>query len=228
MSQGVRLHVWGERACFSRPELKVERVSYDAMTPSAARGILEAVHWKPAIRWVVERIHVLKPIRHEALRRNEIETKPSAKDLYSRINRGEVPSLGAADHRVQRAAIFLRDVEYVIEARFEMTDRAGEEDNPGKHADMVRRRARTGQCFKQPVLGVREFPAHFTLIADDAALPEPDGDLAGTQRLGWMLHDLAFPPPGQKDAKPTPRFFHAVMQDGRIDIPAFHGPETVS
>jgi CRISPR-associated protein Cas5d len=221
-STAHRLHVWGDWALFSRPEMKVERVSYDALTPAAARGILEAIHWKPAIRWTVERIRVLKPIRTASIRRNEVDAKPSAGDLASRIGRGERPSLFADEHRAQRAAIVLRDVAYVIEARFEMTERAGAEDNPGKHADMFRRRARAGQCFKQPVLGCREFPAHFALIGPDEPLPEPDPELAGERRLGWMLHDLDFANASK------PRFFEAVMLDGVIEVPPFHSAGTVA
>jgi CRISPR-associated protein Cas5d len=217
-----RLYVWGDYALFSRPEMKVERVSYDAITPSAARGILEAVHWKPAIRWIVERIRVIKPIRTASLRRNEVDAKPTVADLAGKIERGETPALFADAHRAQRAAIVLRDVAYVIEARFELTDRAQAEDNPGKHADMFRRRARSGQCFKQPVLGCREFPARFRLIETEADLPAPDPALAGERRLGWMLHDLDF------DNGATPRFFDAVMREGVIEVPAFGGPGTAA
>lgn len=222
MAHGVRLRVWGARACFTRPEMAAERVSYDVMTPSAARGILEAIHWKPAIRWTIERIRVLSPIRTESLRRNEVSTKPSPRDLARRINAGEQPALFVEDHRAQRAAIVLRDVDYVIEARFELTDKAGPEDNAGKHADMFRRRARQGQCFKQPVMGVREFPAYFQLLDDESPDPEPHPELAGERRLGWMLHDLDFA------NNATPRFFHAVMRDGVIEVPDFRGPETVA
>ncbi|RDD61246.1 type I-C CRISPR-associated protein Cas5c [Ferruginivarius sediminum] len=222
MAQGVRLRIWGEQACFTRPEMAAERVSYDVITPSAARGILEAIHWKPAIRWTVERIRVLKPIQTESIRRNEVSMKPSPRDLARRINAGETPALFVDEHRAQRAAIVLRDVDYVIEARFEMTDKAGPEDNAGKHAEMFRRRARNGQCFKQPVMGVREFPAHFELLEDDADLPKLAPALAGEHRLGWMLHDLDFANGA------TPRFFNAVMHDGVIEVPAFHGPETVA
>jgi CRISPR-associated protein Cas5d len=217
-----RLRVWGPWAAFNRPEMKVERVSYDAITPAAARGILEAIHWKPAIRWVVERIRVLAPIRTAALRRNEVEVKPSPGHLAQEINRGETPAIHADQHRAQRAAIVLRDVDYVIEARFEITDKAGADDAAGKHADMFSRRARRGQCFKQPVLGVREFPAHFELVEPDAAIPDPPAELTGERPLGWMLHDLDFANGAE------PRFFHAVMRDGVIEVPPFRGPETVA
>lgn len=166
MSFGVRLLVWGDRACFTRPEMKVERVSYDVMTPSAARGILEAVHWKPAIRWRVDRIQVLRPIRFETLRRNEVGGKlPTAsvvKAMKTRSTRALVKSV--EDDRQQRAATILRDVAYVIEAHFDLTDKAGTDDTAGKHLAVFDRRARKGQCFHMPYLGVREFPAHFRLL----------------------------------------------------------------
>lgn len=213
MTHGVRLRVWGERACFTRPEMKVERVSYDVLTPSAARGILEAIHWKPAIRWVVERITVLNPIRFQSIRRNEVGAKISA-DLAARAmaGGGRIGML-AEDVRAQRVSLVLRDVAYAIDARFEMTERAGRDDNPAKHLDMFIRRARKGQCFHQPCLGCREFPAHFALV--EGAPPTPDASLMGERDLGYMLHDIDFAH-GR-----LPRFFHAVMRDGVIDIPPF-------
>ena len=213
MSYGVNLWIWGERACFTRPEMKVERVSYDVMTPSAARGILEAIHWKPAIRWHVDRIHVLKPIRFESIRRNEVGGKVSTASVKSAMKRGTLVGLGSAvdEDRQQRAATLLRDVAYVIEAHFSLTDRAGPDDSEGKHLDIFNRRARRGQCFQQPCLGVREFPAAFALVEGDA--PLPDGELAGERDLGWMLHDIDFAQGMQ------PRFFRATMRDGLIEVP---------
>lgn len=213
-----RLRVRGEFACFSRPEMSAERVSYDVITPSAARGILEAIHWKPAIRWIVQRIHVLNEIRTEAIRRNEVTEKTGLQGMLTAAKRGELPSLFPEEHRAQRATILLRDVDYVIEARFEMTEKAGPEDNPGKHAEMFRRRARRGQCFKQPVLGCREFPARFELWEADL----PESVHRGERPLGWMLHDIDFEN-GQQ-----PRFFNAVMRDGAIEVPPFRAPGTVS
>ncbi|HLO74998.1 MAG TPA: type I-C CRISPR-associated protein Cas5c [Magnetospirillum sp.] len=210
MAHGVRLHVWGERACFTRPEMKAERVSYDVITPSAARGILEAIHWKPAIRWIVERITVLKPIRFESIRRNEVSIKASA-DLAARAMAGGARTeLVVEDWRAQRVSMILRDVAYVIEARFEMTARAGAEDNAAKHLEMFIRRARKGQCFHQPSFGCREFPAHFRLL-EDGETPSPDAELMGPRDLGFMLHDI------DHAHGRTPRFFRAHMQDGVID-----------
>jgi CRISPR-associated protein Cas5d len=221
MAFGVRLHVWGERACFTRPEMKVERVSYDTMTPSAARGILEAIHWKPAIRWVVDRIHVLKPIRFESVRRNEVGSKISARNVSQAMNAGRVDSLAYAvdEDRQQRAATILKDVAYVIEAHFELTENAGPDDNEGKHLDIFNRRARKGQCFHAPYFGTREFPVCFQLLEPDGPIPERSGLLDGKRDLGWMLHDLDF-----RDGM-TPKFFRAAMSDGVIDIPPFQSSE---
>ncbi|MCC4620602.1 type I-C CRISPR-associated protein Cas5c [Xanthomonas cassavae CFBP 4642] len=216
MSYGVKLHVWGERALFTRPEMKVERVSYDIITPSAARGILEAIHWKPAIRWVVDSIQVLKPIRFESIRRNEVGGKLSAASVSKAIKAGRTDTLVShvEEDRQQRAATLLREVGYVIAAHFELTDKAGTDDNVGKHLDIFNRRARRGQCFQAPCLGTREFPASFALIEDDAAMPATDAMLAGERDLGWMLHDIDF-----ADGM-TPRFFRARMVDGRVEVPA--------
>jgi CRISPR-associated protein Cas5d len=169
--------------------MKVERVSYDVMTPSAARGILEAIHWKPAIRWIVTAIHVLKPIRFQSIRRNEVGHKTPVASVRSAMRSENIANLALVvdEDRQQRAATVLVDVAYVIEARFELTNNAGAEDNEGKHLDTFNRRARKGQCFHQPCLGTREFPARFSLIAADAPLPETIDE---TRDLGFMLYDI--------------------------------------
>lgn len=223
MSYGIRLRVWGDRACFSRPEMKVERVSYDVITPSAARGILEAIHWKPAIRWVVDRIHVLAPIRFETIRRNEVGNKVPAGNIKKARNAGSTRDLHhyVDQDRKQRAATVLRHVDYVIEAHFDLTERAGAEDTEGKHLDIFNRRAAKGQCFHMPYLGNREFPATFEGLAEGAEPPEPPPDLQGERDLGWMLHDFAFADGYCADIQP--RFFRARMVDGVIEVP---GPES--
>lgn len=225
MAYGVRLHVWGDYACFTRPEMKVERVSYDVMTPSAARGILTAVHWKPAIRWVVDSIHVLRPIRFESIRRNELGSKASASKASGGMARSSVEGIYTLieEDRQQRASTVLRDVAYVIEAHFELTSLAGEGDNPGKHLDIFNRRARKGQCHHQPCMGVREFPAFFSLIEPDATLPESLlNDEQKSRDLGWMLHDIDF------DHGATPRFFRAALDNGVMSVPPFHSEEVKS
>jgi CRISPR-associated protein Cas5d len=215
MSYGIRLHVWGERACFTRPEMKVERVSYDVMTPSAARGILEAIHWKPAIRWTVDRIHVLKPIRFQSFRRNEVGARISAATAERALRAGSTAGLGliVEDHRQQRATTFLVDVAYVIAAHFTLTEKARDDDTTAKHISMFNRRAAAGQCFHRPCLGTREFAADFALIAEGDPLPA--SALPPEQRerdLGWMLHDIDF----ANDA--AARFFRARLKDGVLDV----------
>jgi CRISPR-associated protein Cas5d len=242
MSYGIKLHVTGEFACFTRPEMKVERVSYDVITPSAARGILEAIYWKPQIRWVIDRIHVLSPIRFTNIRRNEVGVKANAPSAAAM--RGEsVQAAGILieDSRQQRASTLLRDVSYLIEAHFEILDRRFDKNGPelpqkdseGKHLDMFNRRARTGQCFHQPCFGCREFPARFTLIENDMSLPE--SALAPDQLnrpLGWMLHDISYQPAdktvkdsfltGQgKRVRAEPRFFNAELKNGIVEVPPF-------
>ena len=222
MSYGVRIRVWGDYACFTRPEMKVERVSYDVMTPSAARGILESIHWKPAIKWVVDRIHVLNEIRFDNIRRNEVNNKISAGNVKQAI-KGELVELYQypAEERQQRASLVLRDVDYIIEAHFEMTDEAQEEDTPDKHFAIVTRRARQGQCFQQPYLGCREFPAKFKLVESDE--PLPTSNITEEEKdLGWMLLDIDY------DNEMTPRFFRGVMNKGTVEVPRMEGGVTVS
>jgi CRISPR-associated protein Cas5d len=221
MTYGIRLHVWGERALFTRPEMKVERVSYDVLTPSAARGILEAIHWKPAIRWVIDSIQVLKPIRFESIRRNEVGCKLSAASVGKAMTAGRTDALVChiEEERQQRAATVLRDVGYIIAAHFELTEKAGPEDNAGKHLDTFNRRAQRGQCFHMPCLGTREFTASFKLLAEDAQTPAPHEALTGERDLGWVLHDIDFANGN------TARFFRARMVDGLVRVPSFGSDE---
>lgn len=219
MSYGIKLHIWGEYACFTRPEMKVERVSYDVITPSAARGILEAIHWKPAIRWQIDRIHVLRPIRFESIRRNEVVSKIPVRNAMNAMKSKSTQNLYlvADQDRTQRAAMVLRDVSYVIEAHFDLTSNAAADDNVGKHLDQFKRRARKGQCFHQPCMGTREFVAHFSLLDDADDLPTCDLSEADKNRdLGWMLHDIDFA------AGSTARFFRAELKNGVIEVPVFY------
>jgi CRISPR-associated protein Cas5d len=215
MAYGVRLRVHGERACFTRPEMKVERVSYDTPTPSAARGILEAIHWKPAIAWSIDRIHILKPIRFQSFRRNEVGAKISVVNAKSAMKARTVAGLGLSveANRQQRAAAVLVDVDYVIEAHFDLTAKAGPDDTAAKHLSMFNRRAAAGQCFHRPCLGTREFPAEFDLIPEGAPLPPSKLPEADQDRdLGWMLHDIDF----ANDR--TSRFFRARLSGGVLDV----------
>lgn len=228
MGYGIRLLVRGKYACFTRPEMKVERMSYDVMTPSAARGILEAIHWKPAIRWIIDEIHVLKPIRFQSIRRNEVGAKASATSIRKAMKTGDIGNLALVveDNRQQRASTLLTDVAYVIAAHFTMTARAGTDDKEGKHLDTFNRRVRKGQCFHQPCLGTREFPAEFELIEADAPMPvaEPEDRTAslgfGTPRdLGFMLYDIDHA--GDRSSM----VFRATLKDGVMKVPAPDSPE---
>lgn len=213
MGYGITIRVWGDYALFTRPEMKVERVSYDVITPSAARGIIEAVYWKPAILWVIDGIHVLKEIQFTNIRRNEVGSKIPTRNVEQAMKgKRKTPLyLLTTEDRQQRASMVLKDVAYIIEAHFEMTDQAGEEDTPKKHYNIVLRRLRKGQHFHQPYLGTREFPAHVELIEDGNIPPSP---LRGERDLGWMLYDLDFSNP--KDIRP--QFFRAVLRDGILDL----------
>lgn len=219
----VKLHVWGDHACWTRPEMKVERVSYDVMTPSAARGILEAIHWKPAILWVIDAIHVLNPIRFTSIRRNEVGAKIPAGSVKSAMNRGDTNGLGLAvdENRQQRASTVLVKPAYVIEAHFELTDAAGEDDTAAKHIAMFNRRAAAGQCFHRPYLGTREFAAHFELVEGDL----PESALLEDQRnrdLGYMLHDI------DHANDHTPFFFRAALVDGVVAVPPLSSEDVVA
>ena len=209
MSYGITLKVWGPFALFTRPEMKAERVSYDVMTPSAARGILDAIYWKPGIRWVVDRIEVRKPIHFTSIRRNEIAGKIPVGRVKSAMRGGEMPRTIAEDHRQQRSSLVLRDVEYLIDAHFELTNNG--DDNVAKHIDTFRRRARTGRCHHQPCVGTRAFPAYFELIEDGRPLKH----YRASRDLGWMLYDMDF---AVDPENPTPRFFRAEMVEGVIDL----------
>jgi CRISPR-associated protein Cas5d len=223
MPYGISLLVSGPRACFTRPEMKVERVSYDVMTPSAARGILEAIHWKPAISWVIDEIHVLKPIRFQSFRRNEVGSKVPAGSVKQAQNRGDLEGLQllADEDRQQRAATILTDVAYVIAGHFVMTPKATSDDNEGKHLDIFNRRAARGQCFHQPCLGNREFDARFELLDPSAPLPvaapehqTPELGFRVPRDLGIMLWDIAH----QEKGRPS-MFFRARLEDGVMRVP---------
>ncbi|MDO5620640.1 MAG: type I-C CRISPR-associated protein Cas5c [Paracoccus sp. (in: a-proteobacteria)] len=219
MAYGVRLHVTAPFGLFTRPELKVERVSYDVITPSAARGILEAIHWKPAIRWVIDRIHVLEPIRTQTIRRNEVGHKAPAGKLKSAMKRGDLGGVGllADEDRQQRAATVLVRPAYVIEAHFDLTARAGD-DTEGKHLDIFNRRAARGQCFHQPCMGTREFPVDFRLLGPDDPIPA----IAEDRDLGLMLWDIDHAAKGRPSM-----FFRARMVQGVIDVPPPASPEVL-
>ncbi len=236
------LEVSGDFACFTRPEMKVERVSYDVITPSAARAVFDAILWKPAIRWHVRRIEVLRPIRWINLRRNEVGAVLSVRNAQTAMNGGDaILALNIEDERQQRAGLFLRDVAYRLHADLELVEPnpkrpqrwmhlagraidAGEieiekqPNNLPKMMSMFERRAAKGQCVNQPYLGCREFAADFRLIRDPAAELPP---IPETRDLGYMLHDLDF----NKPDDPQARFFRAQMVNGVIDVPKWNDAE---
>jgi len=210
---GIIYRVRGPYALFTRPEMKVERVSYDVITPSAARGIIEAVYWKPAIRWVIDKIHVLNEIHFTNIRRNEVSDKASVANAMQ-VMKGAQKSLyiSAMDSRQQRASMVLKNVDYVIEAHFEMTDKAGIDDTEEKHYNIALRRLRDGQHFHAPYLGTREFGATVEFIEDKRDIPK--SPMTGERDFGWMLYDLDFSNPSDI----RPKFFKAQMVDGVIDL----------
>ena len=213
MGMGVKVKVWGDFALFSRPELKVERCSYDVMTPSAARGILDAIYWHPGLKWVVDKVYVRKPIQFTSVRRNEVKSKVLASSVLQAYNGGEKPLyISSKEEIVQRASMLLCDVEYVIDAHFEMTERANATDNPGKFKDIIMRRLRRGECFHMPYFGCREFPAHFCLWEEEK-IPTAYEDVE-EKDLGLMLYDLDYRNP--EDIQPM--FFRAVLKRGVLDL----------
>lgn len=213
MGFGITVRVRGEYALFTRPEMKVERMSYDVITPSAARGILEAIYWKPAIRWVIDRIHVLNEIEFTNIRRNEVTEKIPEGVMREKGSEGKAaPYIASNAVRAQRAAIVLKNVDYGIEAHFDMiADKCGAEDTKEKHYNVALRRLRKGQYFSAPCLGTREFGARVDLIEDGKI---PPSKLSGRKDLGWMLYDMDFSDPQNI----TPKFFKAEMNDGVIDL----------
>ena len=205
----VKMEVGGETACFTRAELKAERVSYDAPTPSAARGMLESVYYHPGLKWHIDRIWVLKPIRFTTLRRNEVKSKILGSAILTEANGKGASCIDRSADIMQRASLMLRDVHYVIEAHFTMTDQANPSDNSGKFQDIVKRRLRKGQCYSQPYLGCRECTAHFGLWEGEE-IPA----ITETRDLGYMLFDMDYTDP--KNIQPM--FFRARMVNGMIDL----------
>lgn len=241
MSQGFCLEVSGKYACFTRPEMKVERVSYDVITPSAARAIFEAILWKPTIRWCITRIEVCNPVRWVSVRRNEVGAVVSTRNLETAMRAGTGKlALYIEEERQQRAGLFLRDVKYRLHAQFERVDSTARKPNyphlvgafddtdtselqkqsesDAKYAAMFERRARKGQCFNQPYLGTREFACNFRLIDPKEEPFTPPDELLGERDLGWMLYDMDFGPPPHNDPKAL--FYRVRIRDGTLTVPA--------
>lgn len=218
MGYGIKVRVWGDYACFTRPEMKVERVSYDMLTPSAARGIIEAIYWKPAIKWTIDKIHVINPIKFTNIRRNEVSEVAKLGNIKKAMDKGESYHIIATENRHQRAALILRDVEYVIEAHFDLNpDKAGESDTVEKHYNIALRRLKNGQFFYQPTLGTREFAASFELIDNESEIPK--SKIPGEVDLGYMLYDMNFSVNESKTKQTVnPSFFRAKLEDGILDL----------
>jgi CRISPR-associated protein Cas5d len=215
---GVRLRIFGDYACFTRPEMKSERVSYEVPTPSGLRGILEALHWKPAISWRVHAVHVMRPVQFVNIRRNELGSKIPAGNITKAMKKGGSLEAFIEDDRQQRASLVLKDVDYCVEASFILTDKAGPDDSPGKHLDIFNRRLAKGQVYHRPCLGCREFPA-FVAAAESIPLSRLAGSPEGNRDLGWMLYDLDY-----RDNH-RPMFFRAKLDKGVMRIPEPGSPE---
>ena len=218
----ISLKIWGDLACFTRPEMKVERVSYDVITPSAARGVLEAIFWKPQMRWLIQEIEVLNPIQWTNIRRNEVGKKipmSGGTGVTAAMKKGK-GKLGMfiEEERQQRAGLLLKDVAYIIHADIELTNKAeaNKGDSIKKYQEMFNRRAKKGQCFHQPYFGCREFPVNFS------ALDGSETPINQTIELGWMLHDLDY-----SGKEPSPYFFKASMLNGKIQVPSNDSLELV-
>lgn len=215
------LEVWGDFACFTRPEMKVERVSYDVMTPSAARAVFEAILWRPAMCWRIHRIEVLKPIRWLSLRRNEVGSVVPVGSVKEAMKSGAGRlALYVEEERQQRAGLLLRDVAYRIHASFALTESAAPAESEAKFAEMFRRRAQKGQCFHQPYLGCRELACGFRYVETQASEPAP---IAEDRELGLMLYDLDF----SNLAQPRPAFFRARLEKGSLAVPAWESSEVL-
>ena len=204
----IRIEVWGNYACFSRPEMKTERVSYDVMTPSAARGLVEAIYWHPGLRYHIDKLYLLAPIRFTNIRRNEVKSTLLASAALSAAKGGRLPALYTSQDIQQRAALVLQDVHYVIECHFDLTERAAPGDNAGKFQDILRRRLTRGQCYHTPYFGCREFPASFREWPGGTVPTVPL-----TQDLGWMLYDLDYKDPQNIQ----PQFFRARLVNGVLN-----------
>ena len=213
MGDGVKVNVWGDYALFSRPELKVERYSYDIITPSAARGILEAIYWHPGMRWIIDKIYVKNPIQFTSVRRNEVKSKILASNVLQAYNGADKTLyISTKEDIVQRASQLLCNVSYTIEAHFEMTEKANTSDNPGKFKDIIMRRLRKGECFHAPYFGCREFPANFALCEEEEI--HTAYDVVAEKDLGIVLFDMDYSDP--ENIKPM--FFRAVMRQGVVDL----------
>lgn len=210
MNHELRVEFWGDYACFTRSEMKVERVSYEVMTPSAARNMLQAIFWHPGFNYVIDEIDIMHPIRMTNIRRNEMGAKITMNGSLTKAKNGEEMNLSPKENIQQRASLILKDVRYVVHFHLTMTKDAHEKDNIVKFTEMLKRRASKGQCFTQPYLGCREFAAGFRLVGEEETpVPYPE-----TKDLGFMLYDMDY----TNKEKITPQFFHAKLDRGRMNV----------
>lgn len=209
----LQIEVWGKNALFTRAEMKTERVSYDVITPSAARGLIESIYFHPGLRVVIDRIRVCNPIRFTNVRRNEVKSTISARTVKAAMERGKGELyISTSDDIQQRASMILTDVRYIIDFHFKMTDQANETDNPGKYQDIFKRRIKKGQFYSQPYFGCREFPAHFKMWEGIYTCPE---ELKGRHDLGYMLYDMDY----SDENHICPMYFRAVLNNGSLIVP---------
>lgn len=230
MSYGFKIMIEGDYALFTRPEFKVERVSYDVPTISAMEGLIKSIYWKPAIRIVIDKIIIFNPIKFINIRRNEIKSKVKFSSVRSQMNGTGSPVLYTADERTQRAGMILKDVKYGVQFHFELTGIKSDHDDEGeeKHYNIMLRRLKNGQCFRQPCLGCREFSVSKIELIDDFDLSLVDESLAGDIDLGFMLYGLKFKDRGRpiNDNWDDPKFsdnadamyYRPHMIDGVIDV----------
>lgn len=218
----VEVEVWGDYACFSRPEMKVERVSYDIMTPSAARGILEAIYWHPGMQWCVDEIQVCNPVKWLSVRCNEVKSKLSGNKAKSSMDRNcpDELMLITSQERTQRMTVMLRDVRYIIKAHFELTDKSAPTDSPAKFISIFNRRVEMGQCYHNPYFGCRDFPVKFGPHTTKCFCPV---DFVGEKDLGYMLFDMDYSDPEHI----KPMFFRAVLRNGVLTVPDVNSAEVL-
>ena len=216
---GIKIEVWGDYACFTRPEFKVERVTYDAMTPSAAIGILDSIYWHPGVKYVIDKIHVLNPIKTESLMRNEVREKASISQLQRAMKAGTTNGcciVTQGNMRQQRSSLVLKDVRYVIEAHFELSNAKANDES--KVMGILGERSLKGACYNQPYMGCREFVAKFRQYQGDVVIPD---DAKITKDLGYMFHSYDYSDP----SNPKPRFFRAILNEGTITVPSVDSGE---
>ena len=219
------VEVWGDYALFTRPELKAERVTYEVMTPSAARGIMDAIYWHPGVKWVIDSIRVCNPIKFINIRTNEIKAVANVNNMFDAIIKKSVrPYIDRSKDYTQRSSLVLKDVRYIIEAHFIITNSSIPDINPGKITGITSRRLEKGACYKQPYLGCRDYPAYFKKAE---IVPDCPPELKGDRDLGYMLYDLEFPEM-TGDNKIRRLSFRARMQDGFIKIPTRNSGEVIA